>query len=405
MLKKPSMELSTPSIEKRGSRLAVVCAFSLTGSVLRQTLILCSLLVFGPLSAQAQTDAVLPDISLPDGFSIELFSDEVPNARSLALGDQQTVFVATRRDGRVYAVVPQENSKPLVITIAEHLKSPNGIAFHEGDLYVAEISRIIRYRNIEEQLTDLPAYEVVYDSLPSDSHHGWRYIAFGPDGKLYVAIGVPCNVCEQDGYGRIIRMTKEGSEVETVAFGVRNSVGLTWDPDTGDLWFTDNGRDMMGDDVPPGELNHLVEVGEHFGFPYCHGGDVADPKFGEERDCSEFKAPAQKLPAHVAPLGLIFYSGRMFPPEYRQQIFIAEHGSWNRSQKIGYRISMVEMENGQAQGYSIFAEGWLKGGEVSGRPADLLQLPDGSMLVSDDKAGSLFRIYYTNPMMDDLIEE
>jgi glucose/arabinose dehydrogenase len=385
--------------------MAAATRISATGRSLIRNFILCGFLFGSSVQAQVQTDTVLPDISLPDGFSIELFTDEVPNARSLTLGEQQTVFVATRRDGRVYAVVPQENARPLVITIAEQLKSPNGIAFHEGDLYVAETSRIIRYRGIEEQLSDVPAYEVVYDSLPDESHHGWRYIAFGPDGKLYIAIGVPCNVCELEGYGEIIRMTKEGSEVETVAYGVRNSVGLTWDPDSGDLWFTDNGRDMMGDDVPPGELNHLTDVGAHFGFPYCHGGDVADPEFGQDGDCSEFEAPAQQLPAHVAPLGLIFYTGRMFPAEYQKQVFIAEHGSWNRSQKIGYRISIVEMENGQPQGYSVFAEGWLKDGKVSGRPADLLQLPDGSMLVSDDKAGSLFRIYYTSPMMDDLSAE
>jgi len=358
-----------------------------------------------PLAAYAQADAVRADIVLPAGFSIEVYTDEVPNARSLALGDQQTVFVSTRRDGRVFAVVPQENANPLVITIAEKLKTPNGIAFHEGDLYVAETTRIIRFPDIEQHLDNIPKFEVIDVALPSESHHGWRYIAFGPDGKLYVTIGAPCNVCERDGFGEIIRMNADGSERETVAYGVRNSVGLAWHPSTDDLWFTDNGRDMLGDDLPAGELNRLNVVGSHFGFPYCHGRDVQDPEFGTQRDCSEFVSPAQELGPHVAPLGLVFYEGSMFPNEYRDQVFIAEHGSWNRSRKIGYRISMVRMSGSQAQGYEVFAEGWLKEGEVSGRPTDLLVLADGSMLISDDKAGSLYRITHPLPLVDELSAE
>ena len=363
------------------------------------------LVVSLPSIGYAQTDAVLPDITLPTGFSIRIYTDEVPNARSMTLGDQQTIFVSTRRGGRVYAVVPQADTKPTIITIAENLRFPNGIAFHEGDLYVAETARIIRFAEIENHLDDIPEYTIVTDSLPTESHHGWRYIAFGPDEKLYVTIGAPCNVCEREGFGEILRMNADGSDVEVVAQGVRNSVGLAWDPDTGDLWFTDNGRDMMGDDLPAGELNHAESTGLHFGFPYCHGGDLADPEFGVERSCSEFTAPAQKLDPHVAPLGLVFYDGGMFPPDYQRQVFIAEHGSWNRSQKIGYRISNIRMIDDRPQSYAVFAEGWLKAGEVSGRPVDLLVLQDGSMLVSDDQAGSLYQIVYSPPAIDNLTTE
>ncbi len=363
------------------------------------------LITLSPLAAHAQADALVADIILPSGFSIELYTDQVPNARSLALGDQQTVFVSTQSDGRVYAVVPQENADPLVITLAEKLKMPNGIAFHEGDLYVAETTRILRFPGIEDRLDNVPDYEVIDVTLPSESYHGWRYIAFGPDGKLYVTIGAPCNVCEREGFAEIVRMNADGTEKETVAFGVRNSVGLAWNTRSGDLWFTDNGRDMMGDDVPPDELNRLRVDGTHFGFPYCHAGDIEDPEFGAKSECTEFVAPVQKLGPHVAAVGLVFYDGRMFPDEYRQQIFIAEHGSWNRSRKIGYRISMVRMSGSQALGYEVFAEGWLKNGDVSGRPVDLLVLQDGSMLVSDDKAGRLYRIYYPLPLVDDLSVE
>ena len=346
--------------------------------------------------AQAQTD--LADIRLPDGFSIEVWTDEVPNARSLAMGEGGTVFVATRRDGRVYAAVPQDGAGPRIITIAENLMMPNGVAVHDGDLYVAENHRITRYADIESNLDDIPEPAVVIDTLSTERHHGWRYIDFGPDGKLYIALGAPCNVCDRDGFANISRMNADGSGQEIVASGIRNSVGFTWHPETGELWFTDNGRDMLGDDIPPGELNHAPRDGMHFGFPFCHGDDIADPEFGERGDCADFEAPAQKLGPHVAPLGVLFYDGTMFPDEYRGQAFIAEHGSWNRSRKIGYRVTLVRMEAGRAAGYEVFAEGWLQGEEVSGRPVDLLVLADGSLLVSDDQNGWIYRISYSRPL-------
>jgi glucose/arabinose dehydrogenase len=230
--------------------------------------------------------------------------------------------------------------------------------------------------------------------LPSAKHHGWRYISFSPEGKLYVSIGAPCNVCERSGFAVIERMNPDGSEREIYASGVRNSVGHAWHPETGDLWFTDNGRDMLGDDLPPDELNHATKAGMHFGFPYCHGSKVLDPEYGSRQSCTEFTPPAQNLGPHVASLGLRFYTAREFPAEYHGHIFIAEHGSWNRSERIGYRVSLVRLESGQAVAYEVFAEGWLQGETVLGRPVDLLVMGDGSLLVSDDHAELLYRIYY-----------
>jgi glucose/arabinose dehydrogenase len=351
-------------------------------------------------TGNARAQSGLDDIVLPKGFSIEIYSDEAPSARSMALGDNGTVFVGTRKDSKVYALVPQDGGGARLVMVASGLKSPNGIAFRDGDLFVAEITRITRYDDIENNLDNIPEPSVVYDSLPDESHHGWRYIAFGPDNKLYISIGAPCNICDREGFGNISRLNIDGTGLEVFAEGIRNSVGFTWHPQTGDLWFTDNGRDMLGDDTPPGELNRAARAGMHFGYPYCHGGEVKDPEFGDQRSCEEFTAPAQKLGAHVAPLGVKFYTGEMFPPEYRGQIFIAEHGSWNRSRKTGYRISLVRLAGSEAQSYETFAEGWLQGDDVSGRPVDLLILADGSMLVSDDKAGRIYRISYTNRLTE-----
>ncbi len=334
----------------------------------------------------------LDDIELPPGFTIEEYAS-VPNARSLALGDNGTVFVSNRSGRSVYAVVA-EGDGTRTIELLSGLSTPNGIAFHEGDLYVAETARVTRYRDIEANLHAVPEAEVLDIELPSKRHHGWRYIGFGPDDKLYISIGAPCNICEEDGFGRIIRMNADGSGREIYAEGIRNSVGFTWHPETGDLWFTDNGRDMLGDDLPPDELNRASQQGQHFGYPYCHGGDLLDPKFGPGKDCADYSEPAQKLGPHVASLGVKFYTGDLFPAEYHGQIFIAEHGSWNRSKKIGYRIALVRLEDGAPVSYEPFATGWLQGESVSGRPVDLLVLADGSMLVSDDQADKIYRISY-----------
>ena len=336
-------------------------------------------------------------VNLPPGFSIEVYA-EVPQARSLAAGNDGVIFVSTRRANSVYAIVPVPGrDQRQVIELADNLSTPNGIAYYDGDLYVAEIDRVLRFRAIDNRFDNPPEPEILPIDLPSERHHGWRYIAFGPDGKLYISIGAPCNVCDRPGFGVIERMNPDGSGRETVAKGVRNSVGFTWHPESDELWFTDNGRDMLGDDVPACELNRVVEPGQHFGFPYCHGGDIADPEFGKGRRCADFTPPVQKLGPHVAPLGIEFYNGDSFPAAYRGRAFIAEHGSWNRSEKIGYRITTVALEDGRAVRYETFADGWLDGEKTLGRPVDVLVLDDGSMLVSDDFNGLVYRIYYSSP--------
>ena len=337
--------------------------------------------------------ASISDVVLPPGFIVEEYAD-VPKARSLALGDKGTLFVSNRKGRSVYAVVENADGSTRTIELLSGMSTPNGIAFHDGDLYVAQIDRVLRYADIEANLDAVPEAEVLDVDLPSDRHHGWRYIGFGPDDKLYISIGAPCNVCDKAGYAQIIRMNADGSGRETFASGIRNSVGFTWHPTTDELWFTDNGRDMMGDDTPPCELNHAPREGLHFGFPYCHGGDILDPQFGNGRECENYRPPVQNLGPHVAPLGVKFYTGDMFPSEYRNQVFIAEHGSWNRSKKIGYRVTLVRLDGNRAVSYEPFAYGWLQGQSVSGRPVDLLVKEDGSLLVSDDLAGKIYRISY-----------
>jgi len=348
----------------------------------------------------AAADLPLEHIKLPPGFSIELWA-RVDNARQMALGrhDQHggTLFVGSMRAGKVHAVrFSSDYAVQGASPIASGLQLPVGVAYKDGSLYVSAVSRILRYDDIEQHLDQVQTPVVVIDKLPSDTHHGWKFIAFGPDGKLYVPVGAPCNICAPDvqRYANILRMNPDGSGREVFARGVRNSVGFDWQPDSKTLWFTENGRDMLGDDLPPDELNHAPRAGMDFGYPYCHGGDLPDPEFGSQRRCDEFIAPAQKLGAHVAALGMRFYSGTMFPSAYRGQIFIAEHGSWNRSKKNGYRISLVRVKGNKAVAYETFASGWLQGESAWGRPADVLVLPDGSLLVSDDQAGAIYRITF-----------
>jgi len=337
----------------------------------------------------------LDDIRLPPGFRISVYADGVGSARSLALGERGTLFVGTT-GGNVYAV-PPGGGRPVVI--ARNLDAPHGVAFRGGALYVAEVRRILRYDNIESSLQNPPQPVVVADDLPRERHHGVKTLRFGPDGLLYVAIGSPCNVCETRGeFGTISRFdaaASGGAKREIVARGVRNSVGFDWDPATRELWFTDNGRDYLGNDAPPDELNRAAKAGLDFGFPYCHGGDIADPEFGGRRSCKEFTAPAQKLGAHVASLGMRFYTAHKFPAEYRGAIFIAEHGSWNRDTKSGYRVTVVKLKEGRAISYGPFAQGWLQGNDAWGRPVDVIVAPDGALLVSDDKAGAVYRIDYS----------
>ena len=333
----------------------------------------------------------LDEIKLPPGFRITVYAENVSGARSLALGERGTLFVGSS-EGSVYAVASGGGT---VQVIARRLNAPHGVAFHQGALYVGEMGRITRYDAIESRLQDPPRPVVVSEDLPNHPHHGYKPIRFGPDGLLYVGIGSPCNVCEPEGeYGTISRYQTNGKR-EIFARGIRNSVGFDWDPRTRELWFTDNGADNMGNDVPPDELDHAPRAGMNFGFPYCHGGDVPDSRYGKRHPCSDFTPPAHKLGAHVAALGMRFYSGTKFPEAYRGAIFIAEHGSWNRNPKSGYRVSVVRVEGGRAVSYEPFATGWLQGDDAWGRPVDVIVAPDGALLVSDERAGVVYRIDYT----------
>ena len=342
----------------------------------------------------------LSAIQLPEGFKIEVWASDVTNARSMSLSPNGTLFVGSMK-GKVYALkdTDADFKADQFYTIASGLNTPNGVAFKDGDLYIAEINRILKFENIEKNLENPPEAVVIYDQYPTEKHHGWKYIAFGPDGKLYVPVGAPCNICESEKevFASLTRLNPDGSNMEIVHRGIRNTVGFTWHPETKELWFTDNGRDMLGDDIPACELNYAPRDNMHFGYPYCHQGDLADPKFGDKRSCDEFTPPAQNLGPHVAPLGIEFYTGNQFPKQYHQQIFFAEHGSWNRSKKIGYRVMMVTLEGNKATAYQPFAEGWLneEKDSVSGRPVDVELLQDGSMLISDDYADAIYRISFT----------
>lgn len=343
----------------------------------------------------------LDTIKLPPGFAITIYADNVPNARGMTLGQNGTLFVGSMGKGDVYAVIDKDGDQraDAVVTIARGLNMPVGVAYRNGSLFVSAVDRILRFDKVEQRLTNPPTPVTITDGFPKEAHHGWKFIAFGPDGKLYVPVGAPCNICDPDSdrYALIARLNPDGSGYEIVARGVRNSVGFDWDPTTHDLWFTDNGRDNLGDNQPPDELNHAPKAGLHFGYPYCHGGTIPDPEYGSKHGCREFTAPAVTLGPHVASLGMRFYTGTMFPSEYRNQIFIAEHGSWNRSEKIGYRITLVSRDEQGRIRYSVFAEGWLQGQQAWGRPADVLVMPDGALLVSDDSAGVIYRISYRKP--------
>lgn len=356
----------------------------------------------GSVAALTEYSKTLPleKIKLPAGFKIEVFA-EVDNARSMAMSPSGVLYIGNRNGDKVYAVKDTDGDfkADKKWTIASGLNMPNGVAFKDDDLYVAEVSRILKYSGIESKLANPPAPQIINDKYPTDTHHGWKYIAFGPDGKLYVPVGAPCNICESkdEVYASITRINADGSGREIFASGVRNTVGFTWHPVTKELWFTDNGRDWLGNDIPPCELNRAPQSGLHFGYPYCHGGTIKDPEFGSKRPCGDFVVPAQNLGPHTAPLGIKFYTGNMFPSDYKNQAFIAEHGSWNRDKRIGYRVSLVKVENNtKAISYETFASGWLddETQKYWGRPVDILVLMDGSVLISDDHAGVVYRISY-----------
>lgn len=362
----------------------------------------------------------LANLKLPTGFAIELFA-KAEGARSLAVSPDGIVFVGTGGfsnvdpQGRVHAIVPTTSGRK-VIALAWNLDNPNGVALQGNDLYVAEQSRVIKFANAIEYVkthitqpnsqTSAP-YSVVYSDLPEQSNHSWKYLGFGPDNKLYINIGAPCNICmpDRNTFASIFRLSLDGTNFERVARGVRNTVGFAWHPETKELWFTDNGRDQLGDDIPPDELNHLTQLDQDFGFPYCHGKNIRDPQFGQNQDCdgNTFTKPEAELGAHVAALGMTFYQGNQFPSAYKNSIFIAEHGSWNREAKSGYRLSLVQFapdgESGTNVRYQPFISGWLNDTNQTnwGRPVDVKNYIDGSLLLSDDQAGAIYRIFYRGP--------
>jgi glucose/arabinose dehydrogenase len=344
---------------------------------------------------RAELDKILAGIKLPPGFKIAVWADSVPQARQMAWGDKGTLFVGTFDKGTVHSVSGPDGQK-VVKPFVTGLRMPTGVAFQDGALYVVDIDKLIRYDNPEANLEKAPEGKVVYDDFPPYVPHGWKYLV--PDGKgwFYIPVGVPCNIClPPASTGHYRRVDPKTGAAEIVALGVRNSVGGAVDPRSGQLWFTDNGRDWISDDLPNDELNRVSKIGEHFGYPYCHQGDLADPKYGAERKCSEFTPPVYKQGPHIAGLGMKFYTGDMFPAEYKNGIFIAQHGSWNRAKKLGYRVLFLSVDpDGKNPKEQVFAGTWLDDQKILGRPADVLQAPDGSLLVADDQAGAIYRISY-----------
>lgn len=371
---------------------------------------ICLLLFSGGQSWGATSnDPLLKDIKVPNGFNIEIYA-RAKGARSMVLSDKGTLFIGTGgfsdvdRQGRVWAVKDKnkDGKSDGVTAVAKGLKNPNGVAVYKGDLYIAEINRILRIKDIENNLDKTNKPEVFFSGLPSDRSHGWKYIAFGPDNKLYIPVGAPGNVVNTDcqngkkgKYSRIFTFDLETKKLEEYVKGIRNTVGFDWHPKTGELWFTDNGRDNLGDNLPPDELNRVTQKGQHFGYPYRYGKNVRDGSAGS--DCNKTKAyqpTTVDLNAHVAALGLTFYEGTKFPDKYKNQIFISEHGSWNRGSKIGYQVSLVTDKGNGKYSYEPFATGWLSGGRVSGRPVDVVNTLDGGLFVSSDKEGVIYKITY-----------
>jgi glucose/arabinose dehydrogenase len=339
----------------------------------------------------------LPKLKAPAGFKVEVYQSGVLDARALRRGDKGTIFVSSLFvAGKIYAITEKDGKRELK-TVLSGLELPSGIEFRKGALYVATPKKVMRYDNIEDKLDSPPAPVDIYTNLPGDIPHGWKYLRFGPDGKLYVPVGAPCNICESDPekYVQIFRINADGSGREMVARGVRNTVGFDFHPKTKELWFTDNQRDWLAEDFPLDELNRVTKPGkDHFGYPYCHSGTMTDPEFGWGKSCADYVKPAALLGPHAAPLGMRFYTGTSFPAKYRGAIFIARHGPWNRTQKSA-DVAVAYLDgNSRVTSVEPFLTGFVKDNQYEGRPVDLLTLPDGSLLVSDDHAGAIYRVSY-----------
>lgn len=374
---------------------------------LKFTTLLCASVSLLSAAFAGAKDGTLPleKLALPDGFKIEIYASDVKNARQMALGETGVLYVGSRGAGKVHAVVDTDKDGigDNVILIAEDLVLPSGLTYKDGDLYVSEVSQILKFKDIDAHYANSPKPEVVIDGLPSENHHGWKNIDFGPDGWLYVPVGAPCNICQTNGddkwdtpeFASILRFDLATKEKQWVAKGVRNTVGFDWHPETKEMWFSDNGRDRMGDDLPPCEINRVTKLGQHYGYPYFHAGDIADPEFSKGKDKQDYIYPAYNLAAHVAPLGIHFYQGQQFPTSFKNKLFVAEHGSWNRSKKSGYKVMMATLENNKIVDYQPFIAGFLNEDDTAwGRPVAFVTLPDGSLLVSDDFANAIYKVTY-----------
>lgn len=357
---------------------------------------------YSTLVAAETHQELLQQLTVPKGFKLSVYADNVANARAMALAENGTLFVGSAQEGKVYALTDdnQDGIADRRYIVAENLYLPVGVAYNKGSLYVTAVNRIVRFDNINQHLGEKIEPVVITDKLPSDKHHGWKYLRFGADGKLYTAVGAPCNICEpkENIYGSLVRLNADGSELEILANGIRNTVGFDWQPDTHALFFNDNGRDHLGDDSPADELNVWTKKGEHFGYPYCHGGDTLDPEFGANKKCADYTAPVWQYQAHIAPLGMRFYTGRQFPSDYHKQLLVAQHGSWNRTEPQGYQVVLIKFKDGKAIAEQSLISGWLTpSGNVLGRPVDILTLPDGSVLISDDQRGMIYKLTYNKP--------
>jgi glucose/arabinose dehydrogenase len=406
-VRRPTRATASTESKKQGVRLS---------SQLGRELVLLSALLFsGAASAAPSTDSSFvskPSRALPEnladeltvapGFVLEVFARGVENARQMALAEDGTLLVGSRHAGNLYAL-PDKNGDfyaDSVITLASNLRRPSGIAYRAGNLYVADINVVLRFSDVLQHLQADAPREVIYDKLPSDGNHGWKYLRFAPNGELTIPVGAPCDICDAGlPYAAIHRLNLETNKLTLLAQGVRNSVGFDYHPVSGELWFTDNGRDMLGNEIPGDELNRVTQAGQHFGYPYIHAGDVPDPEFGKGKAAKDYRVPEYVIPAHHAPLGMTFIRGESWPKKYRNSVVVAEHGSWNRDPAAGYRVMVILLdETGKAVGYEPLVEGWLQegwlGAEISGRPADVLQMPDGSLLISDDKDGMIYRLRY-----------
>jgi glucose/arabinose dehydrogenase len=337
-------------------------------------------------------------LKAPQGFKIELYAAGVDNARTLRQGDNGTVFVSSRIKDKIHAIV-DKNGKREVKVIASVLHRPNGIVLHNGTLYIAELSQISKIENIESNLDNPPKPTVIFSDLPKEEAHGWKFLTVGPDNKLYFQVGAPCNICmPSERHATIYRLNLDGSGLEVVAKGIRQIVGMDWHPVSKQLYFTENSRDWLSEDIPEDKLNRVAQPGkDNFGFPYCHQGNIPDSEFGWGHSCDEFTKPLALLGPHTAPLGMRFYTGSQFPADYRNQIIVARHGSWNRTNKIGGDLVLIKLNpDGTFGSMEPFVTGFIENNNYVGRPADVMVMKDGSLLVSDDYNGAVYRISYGN---------